>query len=700
MRQLLRRVTRRALKIGHLLVPELFKRPLRRWYFRTIFHRLFPEQPFVPIHKESNFARAESTEAFQARGDAHRPAIVCFPIIDWFYRFQRPQHLLVRLAARGYRVLYVDPSLDAVPYRGHGSPVDQWTVPLTENVLGVKSPIAVKAQIYRSVMREDDAEQLANAFLSLFKDLELGETLLFVELPFWEPLARRIRRDLGAVLVYDCLDELSGFADMGPEIVLREERLLRDADLVCTSSRILQDRVEAIARRHLYLPNGCDYVHFADGSPHPDLDDLPGPILGYFGAIDEWFEPAWIVALAEAMPEASIVLIGRASETNRLALDGLANVHLLGERSYALLPQYLASFGVCLIPFKCNPLTEATNPVKMYEYLSAGKPVVSVRLPEVEAFADVVHLADDASEFVREVRKALKMTTVHVEQRRKVAEANDWQRRASQLIGAINQTIPFTSIVILTHNNWDYTRACLDCIFRFTPRDTFEVIVVDNASNDATRLGLYGYQCQHGNLRTIFNAENRGFAAANNQGLRIARGDALVLLNNDALVTPGWLRGFARRLDDPEIGLVGPVSNHVANWACVRTDYRDLAGMLHLAQTVRRQRAGQFFDIDMLAMYCVAFRRDVYEQIGELDERFAVGMFEDDDFAIRVRRAGKRVVCVEDVFVHHFGSASFAKIERETYERIFAENRARFEEKWGVPWLAPAMRPEFTKSAA
>ena len=94
----------------------------------------------------------------------------------------------------------------------------------------------------------------------------------------------------------------------------------------------------------------------------------------------------------------------------------------------------------------------------------------------------------------------------------------------------------------------------------------------------------------------------------------------------------------------------------------------------------------------MLAMFCVAMRREVYEKVGPLDEQFGIGMFEDDDYAIRMRRAGYRLLCVDDVFIHHKGRASFSLLDSNSYDRAFAENRNRFEAKWNTEWKAPSGR--------
>ena len=176
----------------------------------------------------------------------------------------------------------------------------------------------------------------------------------------------------------------------------------------------------------------------------------------------------------------------------------------------------------------------------------------------------------------------------------------------------------------------------------------------------------------------------------------MARGDLLVLLNNDTVVTPGWLRRLARWLEDPAIGLVGPVTNWAGNEARIAADYSDLAGLHAFAADRGRRHARRGFDIEMLAMYCLAMRRDVFERVGELDERFEVGLFEDDDYARRVHGLGLRIVCAEDTFVHHVGRASFGTLAARRYKALFARNRARFEAKWGGPWMGHRSRTPAT----
>jgi GT2 family glycosyltransferase/glycosyltransferase involved in cell wall biosynthesis len=251
------------------------------------------------------------------------------------------------------------------------------------------------------------------------------------------------------------------------------------------------------------------------------------------------------------------------------------------------------------------------------------------------------------------------------------------------------------SIIILTYNNLDYTRMCLDSIYAKTDSPEFEVIIVDNASKDGTQEFLTKYAETKPNLKVVFNSTNLGFSRGNNQGAAEATGDYLVFLNNDVVVTRGWLSTLTSYLFDPEIGMVGPVTNSSGNECQIRVDYSDLDDLDEFAERHTRVNRGRSFEIRMLPFQCVAMRRSLYEEIGPLDERFGIGMFEDDDYALRVTRKGYRILCAEDVFIHHWGSASFSKLIYTDYWDLFKTNLEKLEDKWGISWIPHTQRPEF-----
>jgi len=243
------------------------------------------------------------------------------------------------------------------------------------------------------------------------------------------------------------------------------------------------------------------------------------------------------------------------------------------------------------------------------------------------------------------------------------------------------------SIVIVTYNNRHLTELCLESVWAFTAYPNVEVIIVDNASRDGTPEVVAAMQPAHPRLRLIRNTENRGFAAATNQGLIASSGEVLVLLNNDTVVTRGWLNGLIGCLSgDPSVGMAGPVTGASGNESCIEVAYTSLEDMHAFADAYGRAHAGETRTLPMLGMFCVAFRRDVFERVGLLDERFGIGMFEDDDYAWRARALGYRLVCVEDVFVHHFGRSALKGLDAASYDALFERNRQLFERKWHTVW--------------
>lgn len=254
------------------------------------------------------------------------------------------------------------------------------------------------------------------------------------------------------------------------------------------------------------------------------------------------------------------------------------------------------------------------------------------------------------------------------------------------------------SIVIVTHQGLAYTKLCLTALLGNGWDERDELIVVDNASTDGTGGFLRELSQLNPFVKLVLNESNRGFAAANTQGIALAINPYLILLNSDTLVLPGWRDRLLRRLCEADVGLVGPVTNRTCNEAQIDAPYSTYGELEQFA----RERTGQFegasSEIRMLAMYCVALRKEVYEQVGPLDERFEIGMFEDDDYAMRLRVAEYRILCAEDVFVHHFGQASLGELcANGKYDEIFEANRRRFELKWGMAWRPHGRRatPEY-----
>ncbi|MSM40296.1 MAG: glycosyltransferase [Geobacter sp.] len=244
------------------------------------------------------------------------------------------------------------------------------------------------------------------------------------------------------------------------------------------------------------------------------------------------------------------------------------------------------------------------------------------------------------------------------------------------------------SMVILTYNQLDYTKQCLESIRRHT-RLPHEIIFVDNASSDGTVEWLQ-QQSTDPTIRTILNDQNLGFAAGCNQGMRAARGAYILLLNNDVIVTPEWLSGMLECLRLTERGgIVGPMTNNISGIQRLpEIGYSSLDALDSFAEAFHSRYHHRRIPSRRIVGFSMLFRRTLMDTIGLLDERFGSGNFEDDDYCIRASLAGFRNVIAGDVFIHHHGSASFTgnKID---ISAAMAKNHALFSEKWSKPVTDP-----------
>lgn len=634
-------------------------------------------QPPAPLSPSTAEAQAESVDG-TAPPYSKRPGnfdVLVLPIIEWGFRFQRPQQLARHLARRGHRVFYL------AHRTASKLEVEEKEVGVFEVRLSGK-----QKNVYQESLDEDTCHRYLQSVAELRRHWHMGAACVVVQLPFWWPLARALRQAFAWPVVYDCMDFHAGFSTNDEAMLRQEEELLTGADCVVVSAQALEEQARSHNHRVVRVPNACDFAHFAQV---PWRAPRKNPVVGYYGAIADWFDSDLVADLAQLRAQWEFLLVGSTFTADTRRLKSLPHVRLAGEKPYHDLPRWIEKMDVLLIPFKRTPLTHATNPVKFYEIMAAGKPLVSVPLPELLPHEDLVSFAQTPEEFANAIERILlEEKPEKAEARRAFARQHTWEARALAFEQAASASFPLASVIVVTHGNLHLTRRCLESVLQGTDWPHFELWVVDNASPDGTPDYLRQLAATDHRVRVILNQENLGFAAANNQALRQAQGDFLVLLNNDTVVPPTWLsRLIAHLAAHPDWGLVGPVTNWVGNEAQIPVGYRRLEDMPQWAEEHMEREDGRWFPIPVLAMFCVAMRREVFLQVGELDERFTVGMFEDDDYALRVRQAGLEVVCVEDVFVHHEGKAAFKKLSPAAYEEIFAANRRRFEEKWQRPWI-------------
>ncbi len=337
--------------------------------------------------------------------------LVVFCHLRWDFVYQRPQHIISRLA-RERRVLVVEE-----PWRRH----DMSYSPLRR--------VSAKLDILQPNV--DHVDQIAEV-LGDFLPGGAVDVAWFYS-PSFVGLLEGIDPE---VVVYDCMDELSLFRGAPPALIQQEAELLARADVVFTGGRSL---FEAKRRRHgnaHCFPSSVDRAHFAkaltDIAVPADLAELPRPVVGYFGVIDERIDLDLLAAAAALRPEVQFVMIGPLAKIDERVLPKGANLHYLGMRDYRQLPNYLKGFDVAMMPFALNDATRFISPTKTLEYMAAGRPIVSTAIADVVAeYSDVVAIVDSAEAMVAAVDEALADPRPRDYDR--ILEATSWDRTAERM---------------------------------------------------------------------------------------------------------------------------------------------------------------------------------------------------------------------------------------------------------------------------
>lgn len=355
------------------------------------------------------------------------PPIVYLPALPWSYRFQRPQQLARAFVAGGHPLLYVEAfqRTRVLPRLA--------LQPTASGVEVLRLAVPGRPDAYREPMSEEAAEQLAAAVAEGVRERPL---MVLAQLPFWTPLARRLRRLLGAPLVYDRIDFHLGFPGVAARMDALEGELMAAADVVVASSRVLLAGCDGLGPRCGLVPNAVDLDDFAAARRR-----FGEPVtVGYVGALGPWFDADSVATLARSRPQWKVRLAGRVETAAVRALARHRNVELLGEIPYPEVPAFLAGLRALLIPFLDLPLTRAVDPVKLYEGLAAGLPVVSCRLPAVEPWGEPYVYGYEPGSLVTALERALAEDgPERAADRRRAVEAETWRARAAAVLRLVGK---------------------------------------------------------------------------------------------------------------------------------------------------------------------------------------------------------------------------------------------------------------------
>lgn len=363
------------------------------------------------------------------------PTLIVFCHLRWDFVFQRPQHLMTRLAEH-YNVLFVEEPV----YSEGQAHLHKTAVAPNITVCRPHTPIHAPG------FHDDQIPTLQTLLDDLVPD---GEQPLVW---FYTPMALPLLQGLHPCkVIYDCMDELAAFKNAPKQLLQRESALLNIADLVFTGGPSLyESKRERHANAHCFS-SSVDAKHFRQAQDrdisHPDQAHIPHPRLGFYGVIDERFDTELVREMATAHPEWQIVLVGPVVKIDPANLPQGPNIHYMGQRNYPDLPKFLAGWDVCLMPFAMNESTKFISPTKVLEYMAAELPSVSTPITDVKVpYGDVVAIAETPREFIAACERLLAMTEGDrlkmAKRMREVVAGTSWDRTAGRMHELMENVVP------------------------------------------------------------------------------------------------------------------------------------------------------------------------------------------------------------------------------------------------------------------
>ncbi|MBM7866650.1 glycosyltransferase [Heliobacterium gestii] len=379
--------------------------------------------------------------------------IVCIGAAEWHGIWARAQQLMVRLANRGHRVLYVDPPITYLaPLKNRDLLNTRWqSAGRLEavdpgRIWRLEPPVFLPFHGMRRMINRINQRRLAGTLRRTLQQLGWDQPVLWTYLPgSCDLLSAGID---WRYLVYDCVDDHAAFTGLiDPAVmVAMENDLARRCDAVFASAAALQEKMRLVRPDVTLVANAADVEHFSQAATarpdDKDPADLPAGFrhtIGFVGGIGDWIDTDKLAEAARAHGDWALALIGPV-ETDVSALQALPNVFFLGRKPYSVLPDYVRRFDVCLSPFRLNELTMSVNPVKVYEYLAAGKPVVSTALPEVLPFSPVVTVCQPTDSFTGCIEAALAEDSPEKRaERMDLARRHSWDARLTAMLEKIGE---------------------------------------------------------------------------------------------------------------------------------------------------------------------------------------------------------------------------------------------------------------------
>jgi len=383
------------------------------------------------------------------------PDIVCISTQDWDDLWTRKQRFMQRFAERGCRVLYVETQVHWITYFREIK--KRWKRTFSfmrkphrvrDNLHVITPPLVLPFfQMNRLICRINS--HLLAAFINMhIRRLGFENPVIYSYVPSSSFLMKKLK---STHRLYECVDEFA--VDKGlvrKETIARLEReTMEQCDAVVVTAPFLYQRKNGFARNTYLIPNAVDAEHYRETNtgkvqPAEIFDRLSKPVVGFIGALAYWIDLDLIVYLAERLPGYSFIFVGPVS-VNIDSLRDFDNVHFLGRKRYDELPRYIAGIDVCINPYILDDIASGCSPLKLYEYMASGKPIVSVRMPEAEKFPHLVEIADSYEEFAAKIERLATMSDDwkrdHAGRAWEESQNHTWDKRFEQTIKVMKECI-------------------------------------------------------------------------------------------------------------------------------------------------------------------------------------------------------------------------------------------------------------------
>jgi len=373
--------------------------------------------------------------------ESHKP-IICFSVNDWNDIPSSKFHIM-RYLGKSHKVLYVEtmgirnPQLSSRDARRAVSKIKKSFSGLrnVENNIYVWSPLAIPYHGF-ALANRFNSYFIATMVKRFMGKLGMIDPIIWAYLPNAIDIIEKLPL---SKIIYHCIDDYAEFTDVPKVAFERMERdMLQRADVTVVSAKKLFESKRLYAKNIIYIPHGVNLIEFQGYLNNKvdlnDLDRINKPIAGFVGRIADWVDLSLIKRCAKELPNWNFVLVGPSNVDLNPYLD-IPNVHFLGKKNYREIPHYIRHFDVCLMPFVSNALVSSVNPLKMYEYLAIGKPVVTVPMDEVTDFAPLLTIAEP-SNFSKGIKTAYEADSEMLRKMRiESVSGRSWDDIAERILG-------------------------------------------------------------------------------------------------------------------------------------------------------------------------------------------------------------------------------------------------------------------------